>query len=131
MKIDRLYTLSQFVDLMYSLPENECSTPLSLDLIHYYNEFLKKPLKKEMFVNEITFSYAYGKYTYYDSEGNFSTLKSWEVAEKKVIFENLVDYPKIIVLEDYSIPIESMGELTLSDLAEKTNGQLKLKNVEL
>ena len=50
MKIEKLYTLSQFVDLVqYSDGKEDIPTLAIFD----YNNFLKQPLKKEMFVNEL------------------------------------------------------------------------------
>jgi len=49
MKINKLYTLSQFVDYTNKTILNESK---SLELIVRYNEFLKQSLKKEMFENE-------------------------------------------------------------------------------
>jgi len=48
MKINKLYTLSQFVDYTNKTILNESK---SLELIVRYNEFLKQSLKKEMFEN--------------------------------------------------------------------------------
>lgn len=51
MKIDKLYTLSQFVDKLHSreiAPSYSCNYMPKTKL---YNDLLKQPLKNQMFVN--------------------------------------------------------------------------------
>lgn len=139
MKIEKLYTLSQFIDLInhhdhfdgskLSLWENR------LLAIYEYNDFLKQPLTKDM-VNNIT-----NKPIQYNHKGKTvgwfdSDLFDQDTeAEKKVIFDvEMINkftakYPtgkngafKIFCITDFK---------TLHDLAEATNGELKLKNIEL
>ena len=51
MKIEKLYTLSQFIEHMET--DKKRTDVERLIRIFQYNAFLKQPLKKEMFVNEI------------------------------------------------------------------------------
>lgn len=121
MKIEKLYTLSQFVDMMAKRHHDEF-----VGAVISYNVFLKQPLKKEMFVNE----------TRVEIPFETSTDKwLWQEAEKKVIFEGYID--KMM----YFVPSNGVSrqdtkywlsnDLKLSDLAEATSGELELKNVEL
>ncbi len=148
MKIEKLYTLSQFVDEMtksYFVSANDAME--ALKIIEEYNEFLKQPLKKEMFVNEIE------KPTYIIHEQlkgecfcedctedlMFCKPEKWQEAEKKVIFEGWYDWNGTLTdscnkyqngfFEDFEHVVSEV--IILSDLADKTNGQLKLKNLEI
>ena len=124
MKIDRLYKLSQFVDYVTN---NARITDDSLIYIKEYNDFLKQPIKKEMFVNEILCPDAQD----YNTESEYETdLKAWQEAEKKIIFDcyfrengNVFEIDKI---EYVNSEFDSLGSLSTM-----TNGNLKLKNVEL
>lgn len=127
MKIDKLYTLSQFIDLYRG--EWNYGTPY----IYLYNDFLKQPLTKEMFVNEVKVKLA--------SENTDEYIKQWQEAEKKVIFNNLIK-EEASGYDAFYIGKLKIGHFwkdgsnfvlfkTLSRLAEVTNGKLKLKNVEL
>ena len=50
MKIEKLYMISQFVTHMAL---SSCTVKQQWDYTEKYNDFLKQPLKKEMFVNEL------------------------------------------------------------------------------
>ena len=124
MKLEKLLTLSQFVDYW---TDNKRITDDSLVFIIEYNNFLKKPLTKEMFVNELETpnieNYATGKG--YKLEYH-EYLEKFEAAEKKAIFKNdIIDSVGITIA--YFI---NKGK-TLQDLAEVTKGELELQNVEL
>ena len=146
MKIEKLYTLSQFVDLVLKKQEESIlPSNIYLGLIAGYNYFLKQPLSKEMFISP-----------YDDGSIVPASLGEAEKAEKKVIFDNFnycdssTDYHNkgvktnaifehsgkicIITLPKYneydSICVHYQIK-TLHDLAEATKGELKLKNVEL
>ena len=139
MKIDRLYKLSQFVDYVTN---NARITDDSLIYIKEYNDFLKQPIKKEMFVNDILCPDAQD----YNTESEYETdLKAWQEAENKVIFKGWTkvisgticnhDYPEIEISESMRISIKFGDSFrlykSLHELAEATKGELKLKNVEL
>ena len=80
MLIKKLYTLSQFVDLLY---DNAAKCTEFTRLVKKYNDFLKQSIKKEMFVNETPiFGY---------SEGDDGELERIEV-EKKVIFKDVDNF---------------------------------------
>lgn len=140
MKLEKLYTLSQFVDMIRSkqMPHE--------DRWHFtkgYNDLLKQPRKKEMFVNEITRpSMLTGGYNSFCH----SEIGKWEASEKKVIFDNLKFHyiqpstsPNYWTINGIEIAHEDnrgrfsldMKYPTLYDLAEATKGELPLKNVEL
>lgn len=130
MKIERLYTLGQFVDLLengnYSM--NIDRSKYNLKAINWYNNFLKQPLNKNMFVNVMP------KPTYSEDKiSDGQATKSWKIEEKKVIFEDIEIRVGEALIGDVIINLEFVDLIypTLSDLAEATNGELKLKNVEL
>lgn len=132
MKIDKLYTLSQFVDeiingvLSTIETKTENISQTKLYLIYKYNLFLKRILKKEMFVNEIR------EPDSTDHEGYSDHLKAWQEAEKKVIFANIAIDDDIIFLdEDIQIHFELLQTLDLDILSRMGNGELPLKNVEI
>ena len=147
MKLEKLLTLSQFVDLI--IP-NAGKTPYRKTvLVKNYNEFLKQPLKKEMFVNEIK-KPKIAMYQNTDGTNDVfqfdSDFKAWQEAEKKVIFKgyklinngNTLENGKqdIYVFRDSSMMLKhngvrSTGIKTIHDLAEATKGELELNNVEL
>jgi hypothetical protein len=176
MKINKLHTLGQFVDIVgITDPDHEecygnkdifeeakektqSMVVLIADKIIAYNKFLKQ-LKKEMFINEIIKpDENHPDYRYIEQDKKFNkeryktNLKAWYEAEKKVIFEDVkqidnkihidcIEGSFYIIFEENKIelfykfdPTYSMtkGKIkNLSDLAEKTNGQLKLKGVEI
>ena len=159
MKIDRLMTLSQFVDYVkenkHQISEDLRNKNIRITrsniygwllcFFYKYNEFLKQSLKKEMFVNEIEKPKVFTElgileqnikeFVNIDSE-----CEAWEEAEKKVIFEGLKYISNILywtknnkeskVLGGHFAKIEDI-HMTLETLAEKTEGQLELKNVEI
>jgi len=147
MNIDRLYTLSQFVDL---ITDEEQNLELNIEYLHEinaviaYNNFLKQPLKKEMFVNEIEKPHI-SQYQNEDGTNNIDgfdeSYKTWKKSEKKVIFED-VEYKKQYN-KGYQIHIDNLVisfidlecsmpfRKTLRELAEENNGELKLKNVDI
>ena len=163
MKIDRLYTLSQFIDLVgqtdknhekcygnveiYKEAKNKCVSMVVLiaDKIIAYNEFLKQPLSKEMFVNEIEKpdKKEYGNFTSHphltENELYELALEIWQEAEKKVIFEGKFSFKyyddgaiRIDLYDDVIIILQNgFGKTTLEEIARQTNGQLKTKNIEL
>lgn len=148
MKLEKLLTLSQFVDYLQSINHDDKKSILlnkdresytneilieHLHAIESYNNFLKQPLTKDMFVNEIPpFS---------------ERKKDWQEAEKKVIFDGwrigcdeggyYFEKDDILIYRyewAWILDCDNTGEInicTLHDLAEATNGELKLKNVEL
>jgi len=148
MKIEKLITLSQFVDKYKELFYEE---DFSVEIVAY-NDFLKQPLTKEMFVNPFKKPECY-------IQPCKSAYKEWQEAEKKVIFENCnVDHEDKIIFSgqirktiikmktpELFIHLRKSGKhqiepiddrnwisiKTLHDLAEATNGQLTLKNVEI
>ena len=97
MKIEKLYTLSQFVEYLYCEYDPEPGQFQTLeehksecfDLTVNYMQFLKQPLKKEMFVNEIEKPESLKGFYETHPEGmkeEAEARKAWQEAEKKVIF---------------------------------------------
>lgn len=115
MKINKLYTLSQFVDLLqdsnYDIEPGDAEAfsdivAERLGLIYRYNNFLKKPIAREMFESE---------------------------NEKEILFDlgglTLDDmYPDCICIKNAGVLPFGFPVFTL---AEATKGELELKNVEL
>jgi len=148
MKIEKLYKLSQFVDFVKSL-EFDPYDGYSIDeffvnnlkVIHRYNEFLKEPIKKEMFVNELEkpneddlTSHKLPKYLL--TENYIYDLELWQEAERKVIFKEseYLEDDRTINVEfgiNYQLSYWKDDNPTLHTLAEATNGELELQNVEL
>lgn len=154
MKIEKLYTLSQFVDYMNS---KECKLYMENSLssaVLKYNNFLKQPLTKDMFVSEAP----------RPNEGDYKVTElgeelachqfskdfdKWQEAEKNVIFEGFEyikcirnsggNYTHILKFEETEIYMQWGGFhiygvhkiKTILDLAEAPTGELKLKNVEI
>ena len=157
MKINKLYTLSQFVDLQNLIMADETYITKPSDInsenidnwntatihafgrIQKYNDFLKQPLKKEMFGNELEIPL---EMYYRPDEGcqkypqecYLSDLEIFKTAEKKVIFKDSSTLHEggiaCFKTEDDTFNIE-ISEWTLHELAEKTNGELELQNVKL
>lgn len=121
MKIPRLYKLSQFIDeITLDFKEDDHWMAEAYLAIHRYNNFLKQPLTKDMFVCEIEEpTDSYNSEQYYGAE-----MDAYEAAQKKVIFEDEVWFY-------YGVLGLIKSGKTIHDLAEATNGELKLKNVEL
>ncbi len=135
MKLEKLYTLSQFIDLVKSVkfnPDEGYSVDEfmvgNLGSIYRYDTFLKQPLKKEMFVFVPPFSLDFEHKTD-DNSWSPDEIKAWQEAEKKVIFDKS------------QIELDSAGmwrngfvswfNTPLRIVAEKTNGELNLKNVNI
>jgi hypothetical protein len=131
MKIDKLYSLSQFVKLINKLHrevkagKSEFDTDSFRCLVIKYIDFLDQELTKEMFTNPV--EYPIDIYyrpdegcQKYPQECYESDMEIWERHEKKVIFKKLLtqDY-----LKDY-LKVRTIGEL-----AEKCT--LELQNVEI
>lgn len=111
MQLTKLLTLSQFIDSC------EVSSEPCYHAIVKYNNFLKQPITKEMFV------------------GNDAIFDGWEesIPDKIRIFHpNDIDF-----ITFYGIHTESVFDgvdldvKTLLDFASATNGTLTLKNVEI
>jgi hypothetical protein len=135
MKLERLHTSRQFIDL-----QKITSDTSQLNRIYKYNDFLKQPVTKEMFVN-----------TYKAPEpvkfGDTLPAEMWEEAEKKVIFKgwkskgnNVLEHDKYILIYEKGYDMfkllnrrsDKWAEIrTLHDLAEATNGELEIQNVKL
>jgi len=157
MKIKKLYTLSQFIDYLESFTEKEIIKILGLDqrcmsyeiesqlynFVFSYNDFLKQPLKKEMFVNEIEKPKILA-YQNLDGTNDISQFdndfEEWQEAEKKIMSDEVKLINQVLIWKSFEYKVlgghfkswdEVEKHMTLKDLAEKTNGQLKLKNVEL
>lgn len=159
MKIEKLYTLSQFVDSQraFVLNKTKIHSPKDVksnnvdkfndeNLFAYgrilkYNEFLKQPITKDMFVNEFEYpdESLIGRFATYEEHNEFdNALEQWQQAEKKVLFKSIK--PVLGVSNDLFINPKSKKPFrdiaiedydSLQDLAEATNGELKLKNVEM
>jgi hypothetical protein len=146
MKIEKLITLSEFVDLLGKERPFAIEAPMSEEADNYiaifdYNNFLKQPLTKDMFVNSIQEpTLQCSDPMYYECE-----LLEYQEAESKVIFEgwNLVNsgfmynesYPQLEISAKMYITIDWNHSFrkydSLHDLAEATKGTLKLKNVQI
>lgn len=139
MKIEKLYTLSQFVDLMGNSSQETNAIGSSLINVLNYNKFLKKPLKKEMFINKCGDKPRNNFWAAVPDE-YIDDIMKWEGYEEKMIFEGCFqwdeDFGLMVRADDNEFEIlipdsEWIRLKTLHDLAEATNGELKLKNVEL
>lgn len=116
MKIERLYTLSQFVD----------EHAEKWALVRKYNNFLKQGLTKDMFVNYMRCPIA-------PCENYQIKIKKFREAEANVIFEGFVECGDWFIKNNPKNPIgiQLSQYKTLHDLAYATNGQLELKNFEI
>jgi hypothetical protein len=141
MKIERLISLSEFVDIE-SDSQNDIEE--SYNNIVNHNDFLKQPLKKEMFVNEVK------EPVKCDEDSNpddllyyMSQLDKWQEAEKKVIFDGCAPSEhnnNIIIFDDEMTALNFkedkvflwyFGEIeTIQDLVTHA-GEFALKNVEI
>ena len=120
MKIERLYTLSQFVDeLTLDFKENESWMASAYLAIHRYVQFLKQPLTKEMFVCDDP------------QNGNVEMYDVFDMEQKKVIFEDIKLCDDTLAIVGDNLYRVYFNEDTLLDVAQRTAGKLKLKNVEL
>lgn len=138
MKINRLYTLSQFVDLVRSKGTN-----LGDQLIYSYNDFLKQEIKEEMFYNKVAKPNP-DQYMY-DCKTMEVQNKLHVEAQKKVVFEG---FYKQWEGEGYYYDFkdgylwkygnawcvgfngDEIDVKTLEDLANATNGELTI-NIEV
>lgn len=173
MKLDKLLTLSQFVS-KYTAHSNDVEdyytnteiieeaekqgyliAPFILNKIVQYNDFLKQPLKKEMFVNEVDIPL---KSNYGLDAPEFNSknplpqecykhdLDKYEAEEKKVIFEGFSIDKNFIGINSLKerdclfyghreiIFIQFLHEWAISDLIQELADVeiiIKLKNVEL
>jgi hypothetical protein len=126
MKIEKLLTLSQFVDFLETIDViphcHELSDPLLADkkayeLISNYNDFLKQPLTKEMFVNSLERPMNLRSKTYAKDRRLF------EEAEKKVIFSTPNEFENVDII--------IIAAKTIGGYANAMNGELTLKNVTI
>lgn len=167
MEIKNGYTLSEFVDLInkksyqkyleFHNDFNDFSLH-NLGLIYRYNKFLKEPLKKEMFVNEVLHpDKCIFRKDYFDNNSfemdHSAQLMCWQSAENKVIFkgwkktvmedtEDPDDDWKFYFLTNGEIAIECFDDYktfsyddagleTIGDLFKATNGRLITQNVNI
>ena len=161
MEIDRLYSLSQFVDLQRIWLEESTGIKKPSDInadnvddwntksihaygkINRYNNFLKQDIKKEMFVNDLEYPIDHDYLPYPEGTGKYPTecyltdKEEFRQAEKKVIFETL-EYDFIFIgyveVEDHEfriVEIDLNDYGTLEDLANEPDSNLKLKNVNI
>jgi len=156
MRIDKLSTLSQFVDfindqiLTLKCNSEDYSCAWGVDRITNYNDFLKQPLTKGMFVNEI--EHPNNIKVKRTAEFYNLKIKEWQHEEDKIIFKGFnIDYGHVtrkciyINGKDYKVYFNKFGECfaskinssmmsrveTLHDLAELTNGELVTKNIKI
>lgn len=146
MKIIKLYTLSQFVDLMEKSTVAEMIELFGFQYhklipitIFKYNSFLKQPLKKEMFVNE--FEQPIYVHCHEGKEMATKILESmhmkWCEAEKKVIFKD--NQIEGLCNSEFANPKNKLPFRntsihdfeTLHALAEYYEGGIELQNVIL
>ena len=157
MKIKKLYTLSQFIDYLENFTEKEIIKILGLDqrcmsyeiesqlynFVLSYNNFLKQPLRKEMFINEIE-KPKISAYQNLDGTNDISQFdndfEEWQEAEKKIMSDEVKLINQVLIWKSFEYKVlgghfkswDEIGQhITLENLAEKTDGQLKIKNVEL
>lgn len=144
MKIEKGMTLEQFVDYVDEYISYDNHQSLGFEFIKSYNNRLKEPLTKDMFVNP----YEEPKKETYFVDGQFKEryyledLETWQEAEKKVMFQD-VRIEKIkslrlckIFAGNYKVAHDWGSEIifldkTLGDLFRATNGELELKNFEI
>lgn len=149
MKINKGYTLSQFVELITS--HNKFTDEASLNasqqklyLIYKYNLFLKQKPTKGMFINEIEKPKRYNEFMTKASFGTFTSQELKECneyyeAEKKVIFKNQDNYTfnfntgKLILFKNEGEKVIALGSKvdSLAELFRLTNGELETKNIEI
>jgi len=149
MKIEKLITLSEFVCAQHTGTGLHSRLAKMYIDCYKYNSFLKQPLTKYMFVNPypkpIEDDY---KVTELGEElacYQFSKdFDRWQEAEKKVMFEGVACveeesiglckvYLNYIKIAHYWKRDDTWLCLykTLHDLAEATEGELKIKNIEI
>lgn len=134
MKIERLYTLNQFIEKLKD--DGTLNNAEKFDLVIEYNEFLKQPLKIEMFVCGIEkLNIEEFKDRHFCPTGKckayFDYVNEYEEAQNKVIFKDkysLSPSNEIIMIDiNESEYYFHIGIDSLHNIAEATNGQLKLK----
>ena len=140
MKINKGYTLSQFVDIAaYEIADIVAAR---FDVVIKYNNFLKQPLKKEMFVSSIPNPTSADLEKYGENADTF--IKANIISEKKVIFKgwNKMKYKgyylqlgatgnNILSFETNNSMTYISEPKTIGDLFQATNGELELKNVDI
>lgn len=145
MKIEKLLTLSQFVDeqVKLAIPDTQ-----HFQNVINYNNFLKRTLTKEMFVNPLGSDEPIHIYSDSPSKTESTMYRErynkWQEAEKKVIFNGWTlcnDFKSDnssktseCIYHEKSKTILFIGDLkdwTIHDLTEATNGELTLKNVTI
>lgn len=115
MKITQGYMLSQFIDIVM---EDEQMTGWGRACtIETYNNFLKQPLTEDMFI------------------GDRAIFEEWEeISEREFGYDNyyiaFINYG-VVLMEKQPMGTIDFICTNISDLFYFTNGQLKLKNVEL
>lgn len=152
MKIEKGMTLEQFVDYVDKYISYDNHQALGFEFVKSYNNRLKEPLTKEMFVNP----YEKPKKETYFVDGEFKEkyyledFETWQEAEKKVIFKNVNLFAQsihcyVFTVGNHGISFFSDGRImfgnlesgkdsfptTLDDLFRATNGELELKNFEV
>jgi len=142
MELKNLLTLSEFVHNQHT------GTGLIKELAkmyidcYKYNNFLKQPLIKEMFVNPFEQPNIPPQGKGRDWLGYYKLKEEWQEAEKKVIFEARYHNIQPSQTSNYYtiggkvVATETNGglcvhSLTFHNLAEATNGELTLKNVTI
>ena len=153
MKIEKGYTLSQFIGLLKKDNQTYGDWARNYALIVRYDEFYNKPLTKEMFVNEIKepidvcfnesdeISFGIDWNNYIDAETKVIFKKVENINESK--FANYIlcsnyqlifhsDYVTLVKLSETDrLPI-TLGQIkTIGDLFQLTNGDIEIQNVEL
>ena len=119
MKLEKLYTLSQFVDLMEQSTVEQMVEIFGKQYhkiipitIFKYNKFLKKPIKEEMIVNRFgekpDSSKIYTQGMSFDTDYNVQ-IKKWQEAEDKLLFKG----GKISWAEDY-LTVYEIGNIEIS-----------------
>jgi len=153
MKIDRLYTLSQFVSAMDDYTKESHSYERACKKIIKYNDFLKQPLTKDMFVNPFEWPNSMEYLPDYDiqkypSECYLEDKENYESAEKRLIFSpRKVNKKDCYVLVSDHIFVNFIGNKiyienlhlnttkmlrvnTMHELSEVTKGELEI-NLEI
>lgn len=150
MKIEKGYTYPQFIKIIDSKVQiaknnsEDYSCAWGIDKIVNFDLLCDKPLKKEMFVNEIE-KPTINKGFLQSLEKGYELMEEWKSAEKKVIFKgwklepnhNIVALGELEVwFGDIECPLTmtSLGLIptqTIGELFYFTNGELETKNLEI
>jgi len=122
MKIEKLLTLSQFVDQNCNDIEDLPFPSAIVDSVRNYNNFLKIPLTKDMFILNQPFEL---DSEHLNSPNSWSKdeIDEWQEAEKKVIFK----HPK----EQGNVDIIILAAKTIGGYANAMDGEIELSNVEI